>query len=200
MQLPLGQEIRSEIDPEGYPSLSWDVMGKVGSRVVASLLVVVALIWISVGHSFPADFWKLLHAKEPGGPDWLGLAITGGGSAFFFSFAAVALLAAFRLAFRPQPERLTLKPGKLVYDAGSSALMPAGGMRLWRGLLGKTQYEVAIEDFGGAYIGTYKRLQFVALEAGPRCLWIGRWLHLIDQQQLVRTLTDWKQNPPPYSS
>jgi hypothetical protein len=170
-------------------------MGKAGSRLVSSLLVLVALIWVWVGHSFPADFWGLLQAKEPGGPDWLGLAITGVGSAFCSSFAIVAAVVAFRLAFRPQPERLTLKPGKLVYEAGSSALMPAGGLSLWRGLLGRARYEVAMEDFGGASLGTFKGLQFVALQAGPRQLWIGRWLRPSEQEQLARTLTDWKQNP-----
>ena len=170
-------------------------MGKVGGRLVASLLVVVAVTWVGVGHSFPADFWGLLQAKEPEGPDWLGLAITGVGSVFFFSLAIVAVVVAFRLAFRPQPERLTLQPDKLVYEAGSSALMPAGGIRLWRGLLGKARYEVALEDFGGASVGTYKRLQFVALQAGARQLWIGRWLRPSEQRQLVETLTEWKQNP-----
>lgn len=192
MQTPPRQEIRNEFDAQGNPSLSWEAMGKGGSRLVAFLLVVVALIWTWVGHSFPAQFWGLLQAKEPGGPDWLGLAITGGGSAFFGFLAILAIVVACLLTFRPQPERLTLKPGKLVYDAGSSALMPARGTALWRGLLGKARYEVAIEDFGGASVGTYKGAQFVALQFGRRQLWIGRWLHLSEQEQLVKTLTDWK--------
>ena len=182
-------------DAQGNPSLSWEVMGKLGSRVVSSLLVVVAVIWISIGHSFPMDFWKLLHESEPGGPDWLGLAITGGGSAFFTLMAILPLVVAFRLVFRPQPERLTLRHGKLVYEAGSSALMPAAGTSLWRGLLGIARYEVAMEDFGGASVGTRKGIQHVALQFGPRQLWIGRWLRLSDQQQLVKILTDWKSIP-----
>lgn len=179
-------------DAEGNPSLTWEAMGKAVSRLVSFLLVVVALIWTWVGHSFPLQFWGLLHEKEPAGPDWLGLAITGGGSVFFCSLAILALVVAFLLTFRSQPERLTLKHGKLVYEAGSSALMPARGTSLWRGLLGKARYEVALEDFGGASVGTYRNLQFVALQFGSRRLSIGRWLQLSEQEQLVKTLTDWK--------
>ena len=182
-------------DAEGNPSLSWEVMGKLGSRVTSALLVLVAVIWIGAGHSFPMEFWKLLHEKAPGGPDWMGLAITGVGSAFCSLMAILPFVVAFRLLYRPQPERLTLKHGKLVYDAGSSALMPSAGTSLWRGLLGKAQYEVALEDFGGASVATNKGIQFVALQFGRRQLWIGRWLRLSEQQQLVKTLTDWKSLP-----
>ena len=188
-------QLNSGFDAQGNPSLSWDVMGKLGARVVSALLVVVALIWISVGHSFPVDFWKLLHEKQPAGPDWMGLAITGAGSAFFSLMAILPLAVAFRLLYRPQPERLTLKHGKLVYDAGSSALMPSAGTSLWRGLLGIARYEVAMENFGGAFVGTKKGIQHVALQFGPRQIWIGRWLHLSEQQQLVKILTDWKSLP-----
>ena len=188
-------QLNSGFDAQGNPSLSWDVMGKLGARVVSALLVVVALIWISVGHSFPMDFWKLLHEKQPAGPDWMGLAITGAGSAFFSLMAILPLAVAFRLLYRPQPERLTLKHGKLVYDAGSSALMPSAGTSLWRGLLGIARYEVAMENFGGAFVGTKKGIQHVALQFGPRQIWIGRWLHLSEQQQLVKILTDWKSLP-----
>jgi hypothetical protein len=197
MRSPSLQRIRSEIDAEGHPSLSWEVMGRMESRLIASLLVAVALIWAWVGHSMPVEFWGLLQAKEPGGPDWLGLAITGAGSVFFCFFPIAAVVAAFRIAFRPQPERLTLKPGKLVCDAGSAGLLTAGrergGMPLWRVLLGKANYEVAMEDFSGAFLGTFKGLQFVVLQAGPRQVWIGRWLQGTEQEQLVRTLTDWKR-------
>jgi hypothetical protein len=187
--------LNNGFDAQGNPSLSWDVMGKLGSRVVSALLLLVALIWISVGHSFPVDFWKLLHENEPSGPDWMGLAITGAGSVFFSLMAILPLVVAFRLVFRSQPERLTLKHGKLVYEAGSSALMPAAGTSLWRGLLGIARYEVAVEDFGGASVATKKGIQHVALQFGARQIWIGRWLPLSDQQQLVETLTEWKSRP-----
>jgi hypothetical protein len=164
---------------------------------MASLLAAVALIWAWVGHSMPVEFWGLLQAKEPGGPDWLGLAITGAGSVFFCFFPIMLVVAAFRIAFRPQPERLTLKPDKLVYEAGSAGLLTAGqgrgGMPLWRVLLGKTKHEVAMEDFNGAFLSTFKRLQFVVLQAGSRQVWIGRWLQGAEQEELVRTLTDWKR-------
>ncbi len=182
-------------DAGGNPTLSWEVMGKLGSRLVSSLLVLVTLIWIWVGHSFPMDCWKLLHEKQPAGPDWMGLAITGAGSAFFTLMAVLPLVVAFRLLYRPQQERLTLKHGRLIYDAGSSALMPSSGTSLWRGLLGRARYEVALEDFGGASVATKKGIQHVALQFGSRQIWIGRWLHLSEQQQLVKILTDWKSLP-----
>jgi hypothetical protein len=128
----------------------------------------------------------------------LGLAITGAGSVFFCFFPILAVVA-YRIAFGPQPERLTLRPGKLVYQAGSVGLLTAGrgsgGLPIWRVLLGKTKYEVGLEDFSGAFLGTFKRLQFVVLQAGPSQVRIGQWLRGTEQEQLVRTLTDWKQKP-----
>ncbi len=177
--------------------MCWEAMGRTESRLMASLLAVVALIWAWVGHSFPVEFWGLLQAKEPAGPDWLGLAITGAGSVFFCILPIMAAVAAYCIAFRPQPERLTLKPGRLVYEAGSAGLLTAGrvsgGLPLWRALLGKAKYEMAMEDFSGAFLSTFRGLQFVVLQAGPRQVRIGQWLRGTEQEQLVRTLTDWKQ-------
>jgi hypothetical protein len=196
--------IRNEIDAEGNVSLVWEGIGKVESRLLASLLLVVAAIWPSFCYSLPLDFWKLLQAKDPGGPDWLGLLITGVGGAFTAGFTLMALVAAFLLAFRRQPERLTLKPGKLVYDAGSTALMQGGqgigGLPLWRALLGRTQVEIPTEAFTGASVNTYRNLGYVALQAGKRRVRVGRWLRPNEQQQLVRILTDWQQNRPNASS
>ena len=50
-----------------------------------------------------------------------------------------------------------------------------------------------MEDFGGAFLSTFKRFQFVVLQAGSRQVRIGRWLQGTEQEQLVKTLTDWKQ-------
>ena len=191
------QRIRTEIDAEGHPSLCWEAMGRTESRLIASLLAAVALFWGWVGHSMPVEFWGLLQAKEPGGPDWLGLAITGAGSVFFCLFPIMMAVAAYRIAFLPQPERLTLRPGKLVYQAGSAGLLTAGrgsgGLPVWRVLLGTAKYEVAMEDFGGAFLSTFKGLQSVVLQAGSRQVRIGQWLQGTEQEQLVRTLADWKQ-------
>jgi hypothetical protein len=197
MQLPPFQQIHSEIDSEGRLVLIWEVMGPLMSRVTASLLVGIAGLWVWIGHSMPGEFWGLIQAQDPGGPDWLGLAITGAGSVFFGCFSILLLLVAWRIAFRPQPERLVLGSHSLVYEPGSAGLIPAGRGRapLWRSLLNIAKYEVAKGEFGGATLDYYNRVQFVTLQLGARRMSIGRQLQMKEQEQLVQAITQWQQQP-----
>ena len=194
---PLGP-FRNEVDAEGNISLVWEGIGRLESRLIALLLLLAATLWPWLSHSVTLDFWRLLHEKNPGGPDWMGLFLTGAESAFIVAFAIVALLVAYRLVFDHKPERLTRKPGKWVYDAGSTGLMQGGrgtgGLSLWRALVGRTEVEIPMEEFNGASVDSYRRITFVTLNAGKRSVRVGRWLRPNEQQQLVRILTDWQQN------
>ena len=197
MQLPPPHQIRSEIDLEGRQVLSWEVMGPLLSRVVASLLIGIAGLWMWIGHSMPREFRVLLQATDPGGPDWLGLAITGAGSLFCGLFSILLLLVTWRIAFRPEPERLVLGPGSLIYEPGSAGLIPSGYGRtpLWRSLFHMATYEVTKGEFGGATLDHYNRVQFVALQLGPRRFSIGRQLQTNEQEQLVQAITKWQRQP-----
>jgi hypothetical protein len=172
-------------------------MGPLMSRVVASLLVGIAGLWVWIGHSMPREFWGLIQAKDPGGPDWPGLAITGAGGIFCSSFSILLLLVAWRIAFRPQPERLVLGYRSLAYEPGSAGLIPAGRGRtpLWRSLFNMAKYEVAKGEFGGATLDYYNRVQFVALQLGARRVSIGLLLQMKEQEQLVQAITQWQQQP-----
>lgn len=145
----------------------------------------------------PREFWRLIQAKDPGGPDWLGLAITGAGSVFCSFLSILLLLVAWRIAFRPQPERLALGRRSLVYESGATGLIPAGRGRppLWRSLFNMAKYEVAKGEFGGAALDYYNRVQFVALQLGARRVSIGRQLQMKEQEQLVQAITQWQQQP-----
>lgn len=193
----MADRIRREYDSEGRLALSWDVMGPVMSRVMAAMLAGIAVFWAWVGHSMPVELWGLLRAKDPGGPDWLGLAVTGAGSIFFCFFPILVTLVALQIAFRPRPERVILGHGKVVYEPGSAALIPAGRgtTPLFRSLFRGAKYEVAKENFGGASLDSYNRVQFVALQLGTRRVWIGRFLQAGEQKQLVQTITQWQQQP-----
>jgi hypothetical protein len=190
---PPPSNISMRSDFEGHRILSWQAMHPVLARVIAALLLIVASSLWALFYKFPLTLWGLLQEKEP---DWLGMAVMVSGSAFLI-IPTMAAVIAFHMVFRPEPESITLEPGRLVYKPGSAIMGFDSNMfyrpaLLWGIIRGKAQIKIAREDFHIAKVIARDRTEAVELRLKGRLLHIGRWLGRSEQLWLAETLMEWK--------
>jgi hypothetical protein len=198
MKPPPGRRIVIGHDPTGFPTISWEVMNPAKARAMASVLAVVATVLASNGYTFPIDLWRLIRSWSTANPHWLGLALTGVGSVVFLVPAAAVAVIAFRLAFRPRPERFTLEGSRLIYAPGSALFgletgRSSGLPLVWKILRGGARLDISKDDFGGASVGVSKRQVYVRLEVRDRQWRVGHRLDRKEQDWLAEALQEWKR-------
>lgn len=185
-------------DRAGFPTVTWEAMRPAAARTIAAALAVFVVAWTWSYIKYPIEFRGLIRAMERAAPAWIDLVFAGLGTILCLAPAAVFVPLALRLAFRAQPERITLGPAALNYEPGSSffSRRPDRSSRLgalWNVIRGRASLEIPSLDISAVSVDTSRRTRSLRIQTSDGLVRIGRSLTSEEQRWLAGVLLEWRR-------